>query len=86
MLLRRITEVEILNVKKLKREEKVNLAINMTDVVIQICTDGIKDQNPDITEAELKAKLRERLTRQKRQTSKRENKIVRMRFLAEECA
>jgi uncharacterized protein (DUF2267 family) len=70
MMLRRITEVEILSVKKLKREEKANLAINMTDVVIQICADGIKDQNPDITEAELKAKLRERLTYQKALSSR----------------
>jgi hypothetical protein len=52
--------------KELMPEEKVNLAINMTDVVIQICADGIKDQNPDITKAELKAKLTERLTSQKR--------------------
>ena len=56
--------------KKLTPEEKVNLAINMTDVVIQICADGIKDQNPDITEAELKAKLRERLAYQKTLSSR----------------
>jgi len=51
--------------KELTPEEKVNLAISMTDVVIQICANGIKDQNPGITKAELEAKLRERLTYQK---------------------
>jgi len=51
---------------KLKPEEKVNLAINMTDVVVQICADSIKDQNPNITEAQLIEKVRERIMYQKR--------------------
>jgi hypothetical protein len=56
--------------KKLTPEEKVNLAINMTDVVIQICADGIKDRNPNIKEAELKTKLRERLAHQRTPSSR----------------
>ncbi len=48
--------------KQLTPEEKVNLAINMSDVAIQICADGIKDLNPDMTTAELKIELRKRLS------------------------
>jgi hypothetical protein len=57
----------VLQQKELTPEEKVNLAINMTDAVTQVCANGIKDQNPGITKAKLEAKLRERLTCQKRQ-------------------
>jgi len=52
--------------KKLKPEEKVNLSINMTDVCVQICADGIRDQNKNITEAQLREKLRARIMYQKR--------------------
>lgn len=58
--------VATLNRKKLTPEERVNLAISMTDFVIEICADGIRDQNPNITEAELREKLRERIMYQKR--------------------
>lgn len=50
-----------LSPRKLKPEEKVNLAINMTDVCLRVCAEGIKDQNPNITEQELMEKLRERI-------------------------
>ena len=46
---------------KLKPEEKVNLSINMVDVVTRICAEGIKAQNKNISEKELLEKLRERL-------------------------
>jgi len=52
--------------RKLKPEEKVNMAINMTDVCIQICADAIKEQNKNITEAQLIKKSRERMMSQKR--------------------
>ena len=58
--------VTMLNRKKLTPEEKVNMTISMTDLVVQICADSIKDQNPSITEAELKEKVRERIMDQKR--------------------
>lgn len=47
--------------RKLKPEERVNLAIGMSDVCIRVCTDGVKDQNPDISEKELIEKARQRL-------------------------
>ena len=55
-----------MHLKKLKPEEKVNLAINMTDVCVQVCADGIRDQNRNITEAQLMEKLRARMMHQKR--------------------
>ena len=54
------------NSKKLKPEEKVNLSINMTDVCVQVCADGIRDQNRGINEAQLMKELRERIMLQKR--------------------
>jgi HAD superfamily hydrolase (TIGR01662 family) len=47
-------------------EEKVNLAIRMTDAAVQTLVDSIKKRNPGITEAELMEKVRKRLIRQKR--------------------
>lgn len=51
---------------RLKREERVNLAINMSDVCIRVCADGVKDQNPSISEEELIERVRERLMFDKR--------------------
>jgi len=50
----------------LKPEEKVNLDINMTDVVVRICADGIRDHNPNITEEQLLEELEKRLMYNKR--------------------
>ena len=55
-----------MNRGKLKPEEKVNLAINMTDVCVQICAEGVKSQNENIKEKELIEKVRERMMYQKR--------------------
>jgi hypothetical protein len=52
--------------KKLKPEEKVNLSINMTDVCVQICADGIRDRDGNLTETQLMEKLRTRIMHQKR--------------------
>ena len=57
------------NVKRLgclKPEEKVALALDMTDGCVLVCAEGIRNQCPDITEEELLAKLRERLEWSKR--------------------
>ena len=50
----------------MKPEEKVAMAIEMTDLCVNICAAGIKAQHPDISEEELIAKLRERLEWSKR--------------------
>jgi len=54
------------NSRKLKPEEKVDMSINMTDVCVQVCADGIRDQNKGISEAQLMKELRERIMLQKR--------------------
>ena len=46
---------------RLKPEEKVMIAVDMTDVCVQVCVEGIRQQYPGITEEELIEKLRERL-------------------------
>ena len=51
----------LLLVSRLKPEEKVNLAINMTDVCLRICAEGIRELQPDITEEKLVARVRERI-------------------------
>jgi hypothetical protein len=51
---------------RLKPEEKVAMAISMTDACVRICAEGIRAQNPSISEEELIEKLRERLEWSKR--------------------
>jgi hypothetical protein len=51
---------------RLKPEEKVNMTLDMSDAVVRICAEGIKAQNPDITDRELIEKLRERIEWSKR--------------------
>jgi hypothetical protein len=50
-----------LDFSDLTPEEKVNLAIGMTDVCIHICSEGIRNQHPEITDNRLLELLRERL-------------------------
>jgi hypothetical protein len=51
---------------RLKPEEKVAIAMDMTDACVRICAEGIKAQCPGISEKELLEKLRERLEWSKR--------------------
>lgn len=51
---------------RLKPEEKLAICMDMTDACVRICADGIRAQNPGISEEELIAKLRERLEWSKR--------------------
>jgi hypothetical protein len=48
-------------VRRLKPEERVNLAIGMTDVCVRICADGVRDGNPSLGEEEIVERVRERL-------------------------
>lgn len=63
---RSLREMDLERVGRLPPEEKVNLAIDMTDAMVHVCTQGMKAQNPDITEEELTRKLRERFKWAKR--------------------
>jgi hypothetical protein len=46
---------------RLSPETKVNSAIGMSDVCVRICADGVRDQDPGISEEELVEKVREGL-------------------------
>ena len=50
-----------MSVGELKPEEKVSLAIAMTDVCVRVCADAVRDQNPGINEVELIERVRERI-------------------------
>jgi cytochrome c len=58
---------------RLKPEEKI--AIDMTDTCIRICADGIRAQNPGISEEELIEKLKERLEWKKRNQTPEERAL-----------
>jgi len=50
-----------LSPRELRPDEKVNLAIGMTDVCFRVCAGAIKDQHPTIGEEELLKRVRERV-------------------------
>jgi len=50
----------------LKPEERVNMAIDMTDAAVRICAEGIRFQYPGISEEEMIERLRERFAWMKR--------------------
>lgn len=51
---------------RLQPEEKVAIAIDMTDACMRVCASGIRDRSPDISDEELLSRLRERLEWSKR--------------------
>jgi hypothetical protein len=61
--------VRKVNAERLGRLEpaaKVNMAVEMTEAMVSVCVEGIKAQNPNMTEEELMERLRERLEWAKR--------------------
>ncbi len=50
----------------LPSEQKVAIMMDMTNGCVRVCVDGIRAQNPQISNEELLAKLRERLEFSKR--------------------
>lgn len=51
----------------LKPEEKVAIAIDMTDACVRVCRAGIRTRCPDATEIDLNEKLRKRFEWKKRE-------------------
>jgi len=51
--------------RKLRPEEKVEIAVNMSDVCVRICAEGIRNQNPSVKEERVIEKVRERIFREK---------------------
>ena len=47
--------------RRLKPEERVDLAVNMSDVCIRVCAEGVRAQYPNIDEERLIELMRERL-------------------------
>jgi len=47
-------------------EEKTRLMMEMTEAVTAICADGIKAENPGMTEEEVITELRRRITHERR--------------------
>jgi hypothetical protein len=57
---------------RLKPSEKVAICIDMTDTCVRTCAEGIRQQNPGISEEALIEKLRERLEWTQRHRPRRE--------------
>ena len=53
-----------LDVSELSPEKKIRLTIEMTDAVTSICADGIRANNPEITDVELIKEIRRRINRE----------------------
>lgn len=57
------------SVRRLRPEERVNLAVGMSDVCVRVCADGVRDWDPSVSEEELVERVRERLLFSKRRRS-----------------
>jgi len=57
--------------RRLKPEEKVGMAIDMTDACVGICAEGIRAQCPGIAHEELLERLRERIEYAKGRSQRR---------------
>jgi hypothetical protein len=55
-----------LSPRSLKPEEKVDATIQMTDAMVKICADGIRDQNLNMPEEQMQEELRKRINSRKR--------------------
>lgn len=42
-------------------EERVNLAIDITDACVRVCADAVRDEEPKMKEEELLERVRERI-------------------------
>ena len=57
----RVCGLDVSRLGRLKSEERVNLVVGMSDVYVRVCADGVRDENPGISEEELIERVRERL-------------------------
>lgn len=57
------------SMRRLRPEERVNLAVGMSDVCVRVCADGVRDGDPSVSEKELVERVRERLLFSKRRRS-----------------
>ena len=55
-----------LNNSQLSPEDKIRISMEMTEAVMAICADGIRANNPDMTEEEVITELKRRITRERK--------------------
>lgn len=55
-----------LDPSKLSPEEKVRWALDISEAMVAICANGIRDAKPGITEREMILELRRRINREER--------------------
>ncbi|MEM3616652.1 MAG: hypothetical protein QXG76_05580 [Candidatus Bathyarchaeia archaeon] len=55
----------VLDWRRLKPEQRVNFAVDMSDVCIMVCAEGVKAQNPRLSDEALIELVRERLMYEK---------------------
>jgi hypothetical protein len=58
--------VDLEHLGKLPPDVKVNMAVDMTEAMVSVCLEGVKAQNPKLTDDELMERLRERFEWAKR--------------------
>ena len=63
---RLLLEADSERVGRLPPESKVNMAIDMTNAMVQVCMEGMRAQNPTMTEKGYMKELRERFEWAKR--------------------
>lgn len=63
---RLLRDADLMRLGRLQPEVKVNMAIDMADAMVQVCVEGMRAQNPSMTEEECMKKLRERFEWAKR--------------------
>lgn len=51
---------------RLEPRVKIDMAVEMTEAMVSLCMEGMRAQNPNMTEKELMERLRERLEWAKR--------------------
>jgi hypothetical protein len=68
---RLLRAADLERVGRLPPAVKVNMTIDMTDAMVQVCAEGMKAQSPHITDEELMRRLRERFKWAKRWQEKR---------------
>jgi hypothetical protein len=59
-------EKDLERLGRLRPEAKVAMMMDMTESMVRVCAEGVRAQNPGISDEELMEKLRERLEWSKR--------------------
>ena len=68
---RLLRAADLERVGRLPPAVKANMTIDMTDAMVQVCAEGMKSKDPEITDEELIRRLRERFKWAKRWQEKR---------------